>query len=560
MTWRRVVWWLAGMAAVLAAAAMIRSRFGVGWTEAAPVLGWIDLVAAAALVTAGALHERLRAPAVPWTAGVIWLLPDVAGVRGVSGGHAAILESTSWALPSLVVLTWLTAAGISLFGRAAALMALGSLLGIIVRIFVTNPFLDVDCWRSCYDNPFAVGAPVSVATGLSWIAGGLIAVGAAVGLVDARARRHLLPAVLAGTGGLALLLALVAGTAEPDTGWAHMLHAAAGISAAWLSLWLIADEAGEIALRRRLAELIVDLGHAPAPGRFAEAFREVIVDPDLEVGYWIPGRADLADADGRSLGDPLAPRVRTTTVSRSGRRLALLIHSRDVDPLAVARALGPGMRLALENDQLRAAQLAELHEVDESRRRILEHSHEERRRLERNLHDGAQQRVVSLLLTLRMLSTRLAGPDEAATARAGGLVSDLLEQLRRIARGIHPAVVADAGLAGALLDLAEHSTDVPVVVQVPDELGLSPLAQETAYEFVATALADARARSASYFEVASSVVEGATALCVEHDARHSPETDDLDGVAVHVEALAGHLGVAGAPGGWLLRMELPCGS
>ena len=156
--------------------------------------------------------------------------------------------------------------------------------------------------------------------------------------------------------------------------------------------------------------------------------------------------------------------------------------------------------------------------------------------------------MVSLLLTLRMLAGRVGEADAGSVQEAAESAGRLLEELRRLARGIHPAVVADSGLAGALGDLAEHSTDMPIDVRVPGDLGLSALAQSTAYEFVGTAVADARAAAATSLAVKATRSGGNVRLQIDHDAVRSPETSDLDGVAVQAEALAGSVRIHGVPG------------
>jgi signal transduction histidine kinase len=247
-------------------------------------------------------------------------------------------------------------------------------------------------------------------------------------------------------------------------------------------------------------------------------------------------------------------------VSRGSQWVAAMVHSAAVESRRIERALGPAMRLALQNEQLRAATLAELTELRLSRARLVERGSLERRRLERNLHDGAQQRVASLVLLLGML--RSAATEPAAltgTQRAEKLTQSIMDELRRVARGIHPAVLSDSGLAGAVRDLAETSTDVAVSIRGIEPIRYRPIIEVTAYQVVAAALADARARQASSVVVSASDDAAALVLDVRDDAVPGPGPAVAD-LAVQVGALAGRLVVEHDGMGSRVRLDLPCGS
>jgi signal transduction histidine kinase len=236
------------------------------------------------------------------------------------------------------------------------------------------------------------------------------------------------------------------------------------------------------------------------------------------------------------------------------------VHSADLDGNRVDRAFGAALRLALENEQLRAATLAELLELRLSQVRILDRAAGERRRLERNLHDGAQQRLAALLLLTNMVRTRTADNGTLALSeRAEVLTRTALEELRRVARGIYPAVLADSGLSGAVLDLAQSSDDVAVVVEGLPDTRLPGRVETTAFLVIVAALSDARARNAT--ELVVSAVRNDTALHVDmsDDAprvvAHPP--DDL---ADQVGALCGVLNVKATATGTKLRLVLPCAS
>ena len=161
--------------------------------------------------------------------------------------------------------------------------------------------------------------------------------------------------------------------------------------------------------RARVARLAGELGDAPPPGRLREALASALGDPDVDVLYPRPDSRQLIDADGRP-AVPAASARAVCRVIRRGRPLALVLHDPAlVDERELARALGSAARLAVENEALRAEALAQLRELRDSRARIVEAGDAERRRLERNLHDGAQQRLLALSYDLRLARAGAAG-------------------------------------------------------------------------------------------------------------------------------------------------------
>jgi signal transduction histidine kinase len=278
------------------------------------------------------------------------------------------------------------------------------------------------------------------------------------------------------------------------------------------------------------------------------------------VRYWAPARGCYVNAEGESAGATMAGETQVTFVTRHGQPVAALAHSEAVNGERLDRALGAALRLALENEQLRAAALAELRELQLSRSRIVERAQLERRRLERNLHDGAQQRVVSLALRVRMLGQRLNGDGQRGlAARAEALTRATVEELRRVARGIYPAVLADAGLSGAILDLAESSTDLPVSLDtLPPGQYTGPV-ETTAYLVIAAAIAEARRRDATQVSVSGNEHDARLVIDIRDDAA-SGRRPGVTELADQVHALAGELVVEPESSGTRVRLELPCGS
>ena len=210
--------------------------------------------------------------------------------------------------------------------------------------------------------------------------------------------------------------------------------------------------------------------------------------------------------------------------------------------------------------------IALVEEVQRSRQRLVASQDEERRRLERDLHDGAQQRLVTLSLDLRMAREQAdARGDVELTARLDAAHQELarsLAELRELARGIHPAILTQTGLGGALRSLAERSA-VPAQVRSVPERRFPPEVEATAYFFVSEALANVakHARASSVWLTAQDEGELLT-IEVSDDGIGGAELNGgsgLRGLADRVEAVGGRLDVSSDPGaGTLLRAEIPC--
>ena len=227
--------------------------------------------------------------------------------------------------------------------------------------------------------------------------------------------------------------------------------------------------------RGRVADLVVGLGgDEPAPDDLETALARALSDPSLVVAYRVPGTDRFEDAAGAPVVLPIgdADRDRAVTrIDRGGRTIAALIHDPALSErrellASVAAAAG----LALENERLQAELRVQLAEVQASRSRIVAAGDAERRRVERDLHDGAQQRLVTVALALQMARARVDGatPELADTLdRASNDLERGLAELRELARGIHPTVLTEDGLAAAIDALAERAP-VPVATVVPD--------------------------------------------------------------------------------------------
>jgi signal transduction histidine kinase len=377
-------------------------------------------------------------------------------------------------------------------------------------------------------------------------------------------RRVLLPS-LAGALALSFFTALlindlVAGTRSQTLLWLAACSIVT-VPAAFLAGLLRSRLA-----RGSLAELFRDLGTMRGDDLQAALARS-LGDPQLTVAYWLPAYESYADAAGNpvTLPEPHGDRA-VAPVERDGQAVAALVYdaSLDDDPELV-EAVTAAAAIAIENQHLHAESHARLAELKASRERIVSAGDAERRRLERNLHDGAQQRLVAIALQLRLLQRRV-GHDpvsEQLLTTASAELALSLAELRELARGIHPAVL-EHGLASALGSLATRSP-VPTTVACERSVAWPEPVQLAAYFVASEALANIakyagatsatvrvwRAGALAGIEIADDGVGGAD------DSRGT----GLRGLADRVEALDGRLRVVSPPGGGtVVTAELPCGS
>jgi signal transduction histidine kinase len=321
-------------------------------------------------------------------------------------------------------------------------------------------------------------------------------------------------------------------------------------------------------LRSRLAvgPAIVSLGAEAASGNVIDALRTALRDPSLEVAYWVPEYQTYADLKGHAIELPTAADRATTLIDREdGTHVAALLHDvslRDEPELVDAVTAAAG--IALENERLHAELRARLEELKGSRARIIEAAQTERQRLERDLHDGAQQRLVALSLEVGLLEQRFEHDPEAKAAldQTRREVSESLRELRELARGIHPAVVTGHGLAVALKTLAARA---PVPVRLTVDLdGRLPERQEVAAYYVVSESLTNVARYARASSAAVEVRQAERRLVVEvvDDGIGGADTrrgSGLRGLADRVEALGGRLRVwSPSGGGTRVEAEIPC--
>jgi signal transduction histidine kinase len=317
--------------------------------------------------------------------------------------------------------------------------------------------------------------------------------------------------------------------------------------------------------RGGLADLFRELGTLRGV-RLEEGLARVLGDPSLVLAYRVPGERAYLDGRGRPVALPPVGDRAAAPVERDGRELGMLVYdaSLDDDPELVG-TVAAAAALTLDDARLQAESEDRLAELRASRERIVAAGDAERRRLERNLHDGAQQRLVSVALQLRVLQSQArADPGLAEQLRsAGEELSQSLEELRELARGIHPAVL-NHGLEAALDSLASRSSVATTVAfDSPERL---PEPVELAAYFVACeALANvAKYAQATQARVRVSRRDGLAVIEIADDGIGGADETagtGLQGLADRVAALDGTLRVLSPPGaGTVVTAELPCGS
>jgi signal transduction histidine kinase len=320
--------------------------------------------------------------------------------------------------------------------------------------------------------------------------------------------------------------------------------------------------------RSAVGELVIELRQEPAPADLRNGLARALRDPSLTVAYWLPDFARYVDSDGQPVDLPTSDSSRETTlIDHDGAHVAVLLHDPALeDEPALLDAVAAAAGIALENGRLHADLRARLDELRGSRARIVDAGQQERKRLERDLHDGAQQRLVALSLELSLLEETLQA-DPAIRSRIGharGEIATSLEELRDIARGLHPAVVSGHGLEVALEQLAARAP-VPVALDVDLANRLPERLEVAAFYLVAECLANI-GKHAAATSATITVTRAGDQLVVEvvDDGIGGADAErgsGLRGLADRVEALEGRLRVwSPTGGGTRLRAELPCAS
>jgi signal transduction histidine kinase len=404
--------------------------------------------------------------------------------------------------------------------------------------------------------------------------GVLVAVATRWARASGTARRRQTPVVLAGivlvlgfTGGFLLQTIDPSEARTPDGELRVVVLAVLRVLVAVaLLVGILRDDAA----RGRIAGLVIKLERLPPVGVLQDSLRDALGDPSLSVFRWDPAAGHYLDAAGVWAVPPVdGPERAALTIENDGVPMLAIAYDpalRD-DPGLVSAAIA-AVRLSVENERLQAEVRAQLEAVSASRARLAEAQDTERRRIERDLHDGAQQRLVSLRISLELLRRRL-GTDadpailaelDAASAEAQAAIGDV----RELAQGLHPAILAEAGLGRALESLAERS---PVDIEVHADLDgrLPPAVEATAYFVVAEALTNtAKHAAAQRATVTAREADGRLLIEIVDDGVGGADIEagtGLRGLEDRVAALGGTLRVDSQPAaGTKIYVELPCAS
>jgi signal transduction histidine kinase len=502
--------------------------------------------------------------------GAVWLAPDWVGWQdGLPLARSIAMVAAPVFLPLMLHLL-LAFPGGSTRSAPARLAVRGAYaaagIASVGWALFHDPRFDPHCWSNCTDDSFLLSAQPAVARGLE-TAGIVLALGLGIGIVaicagrlacgTGTARRMLapvlLPGVMVGAAAAAQAIALLR---TPLEGPEFTVFSALFQMRAW-SVGVLAAGLAWTVVRARLtrsavSRLASDLGDAPVPGALGAVLAKVTNDPGVEVAYWLPESGRFVDGSGRTVQEAAPGSGKTVTrILREGRLVAIVRNdaaAADADRLE--RAIGAAARLAVDNERLQAGVLAQLEDLRASRARIVEAGDAERRRLERDLHDGAQQRLLALSYELRMARGAVAGDPqlEAILASATGQAQEAASQLRDLAHGIYPAILTEAGLGPALQSLAEGAP-LPVIVRDTLDERLPEPVERAAY-LVATGSIDAGSDAAAG-KISIHVARAGDHLVIETEGAGAGPFADL---ADRVGAIGGRL-VADR---LRLRAEIPC--
>ena len=553
---------------------------GPSWSPA--IATWyfvVDLVWVAAMVAtylrdpAGPMWKLFLAYRVVATAGVLWVLPT----------------SLTWTLSQLV-----TGLGSVVFVHLVLAFPTGHLVDRYDRRLVIGSYAYLAVTRLAWvlvwqPTPSQVGFaprnPFVIAPNeqLAWLFGPVALVVLAVVLLvtvvvglarhwrraSPALRRSLLPITIAAPIQLALTMAWYLAGAIPSE-WGSLRAALqsplVGLAGLVFPIGYLLGLVRARLARAGVADLAVELGRGVPLGGLRDALARALRDPTLVLAFPAPAGEGFVGSDGQPVTLPDATdRGRAVArLERDDELLAVLVYDPAIereDPGRVA-AVGSVARLALENERLAAQVRAQLEEVRASRARIVEAGDVERRRIERDLHDGAQQRLVALAMRLDQARATSVGASELIDSTTVELLAAIRE-VRDLARGVHPPILTDAGLGAAIEALAER-TPFPVSIEATDAR-FAPEVEAAAYFVVAEGLTNI----ARYADATGATVELRTEDArlvgrVSDNGRGGADPDagsGLRGLADRLAAIGGELTVESEPGaGTTLLATLPAGA
>jgi len=381
-------------------------------------------------------------------------------------------------------------------GLARAMMAIAIFLVTVGNLFW---LLFADSHHSmchtCPANLLEVTRDDAVVVGVFYVfrVSGIVIALTSIGLLAvrwrraSRAQRHaVMPVAVAGVVAFCALIvsygARLAGASGPNAFDVFAFYAAAAVPVAVLA----------VLIQRRLAQgavagLVLELGE-PGPGTDPKAaLSRALGDPSLALGYWFAAESRYVDRNGKPVELPEAGSGRqSTVVERDGQPVAVLIHDAALEHNAgLVESVSAAAGLALQNERLQAELRARLVELQASRARLVEATDAERRRIERDLHDGTQQRLVSIAMSLGLAEAKLPADPEYAkpiVAETRTALAVALAELRDLTQGIYPTILSERGLSAALDELCSRSALTAHLRMFLD--GRLPIPVETAAYYV----------------------------------------------------------------------------
>jgi signal transduction histidine kinase len=434
-----------------------------------------------------------------------------------------------------------------------------------------------DCFPRCEVNPFLLWPNEQ----LAWLFGPglsalipLLAVGVSVGLL--RRWRHASPA-------LRRTLLPVAVVAPIELGITAIRYIAAMNQDAWAGVGVAlsttplafihaAIPAGFLAgllatrlTRGAIADLAIELARGVPLGGLRDSMARALRDPTLALAFPAPTGVGFVDPDGRPVDIPpeTDPGRGVARLEQNGELLAELVYDPaiEVEDPGRVNAVASVATMALENERLAAQVRAQLEEVRASRARIVEAADAERRRIERDLHDGAQQRLVALAMRLDQARGGVQGAGELIDSTTSELLQAIRE-VRDLARGLHPTILSERGLAAAVEALAER-TPTHVRRHIV-ETRLPPEVESAAYFLIAEALTNAAKHArATTIGVDVTIEDDQVTVTVSDNGAGGADPgrgSGLQGLADRLAAIGGTFAVESSLGrGTVLRSRIPLG-
>ncbi len=550
--------------------------------ELAPVATWSILTTGILIVTAGLFIWRRRPNNRCWwmisAAGFAWFVGDFEhsirepiSVFAFSFGRwqGALL---AWALLAYPGGRIETRRGRAVMVSLVFLFSMRSLSRLFLHMppdvagyGTTNRFLPItdDRWWRLVENIFGWGYPLMMLAVLVIVSDQWLR-------ASRPGRRMLSPALVA----VASLTAIV--LAETLAGWNAVVGSNVRVfqvvSYAYVVVaWSLA--VGLIRLRQTrsaVVDLVAELAGDGTPVQLGPALARALGDPTLQLLPWSEAAMAYVDNLGSKADlDSFGPGRAVTRIERQDQPVAIIVHDIALleDP-GLVNAVVAAVRLTIDNADLQAEIERQLAEVEASRARIVEAGDAERRKIERDLHDGAQQRLVTTALALRLAAARLGENVDPSTrtvlAQAVKELGEALDELRDLARGIHPAILSESGLVAALESLVDRSgLPVDLEIHIPEEPPTSIAA--TAYFAVSEALTNTlKHATASRVKVRAVVADGLLDIIVTDDGRGGATAttgSGLSGIADRAAAVGGVFHLHSPHGdGTRFELKLPCAS